>query len=104
MPWRKGKYYVRSARRGDEIVTEYLGGGAAGLLAAAEDDRRRGRRQRRAHQIDAERARLELLEHPLETLNAVLDVLVRGALVARGYHQHDRGQWRKKRHEDPNQA
>ena len=93
MALQKRRYVIRSVRRGGRVVTQYLG-----RAGAAAEYHRLGECTQRQLDWALERARLELLEQPLETLNVALDVLVRAMFHTHGYHQHARGQWRKKRH------
>ena len=44
-----------------------------------------------------EKAELEALDAPLNELNDLADQLARTALMAAGFHQHKRGEWRKRR-------
>src|SRR5207249_1405362 len=104
MAWQKRIYCARSVRRGDRVISHYVGGVTVGARAEAYDRCTRAARVDLLTQCNAECARLELLEQPLETFSTVLDVLVRATLVAHGYRQHARGQWRKKRHGTPQTA
>src|SRR4051812_33802742 len=87
---RGGRYYTRSRRVNGRVVREYLGTGPRAEAAAARDRARR--RLAQAHR-DARRA----LDADLGLLDAVAILLARADLVAAGYHQHARGQWRKRR-------
>ena len=98
MGWDKdGRYYSRSRREGRRVVREYVGAGEVAKLAAQLDAIERDKRltDRECARIDRERA--EVLDGPLDELDEVADLLVRAALVAAGYHQHNRGNWRKRR-------
>jgi hypothetical protein len=100
MPWdvrQSKRYYYRSERLGDQPVRRYIGTGRAGELAAAGDERRRLEREAAACALAAEEARLREAEAPLLELCAAAHLLARAALVAAGFHQHDRGQWRRRR-------
>src|SRR3712207_8959817 len=44
-----------------------------------------------------ERERLDALTAPIEELCEATETIARAALVASGYHQHNRGEWRKRR-------
>jgi hypothetical protein len=65
-------------------------------LAARDAELRRAERQARARS----QARLEAAEAASQEL---ADLLARAALVAAGYHRHDRGAWRRRR-ERPGRA
>jgi hypothetical protein len=100
-PWEKrergGLYYTRSRKEGGRVIREYIGGGPLGELAAKTDALNRLRREEEAKAWRAERESLEALDHPVEELYEAADVLVQATLLAAGYHQHNRSEWRKKR-------
>ena len=85
MAWERG-YYYRVRRENGRVVREYVGRGRVAELMAKLDalDREKEREERR---LDAD----------LEALIETTDLLARAALVAAGYHQHKRGEWRKRR-------
>jgi hypothetical protein len=90
------RYYTRSRRANGRVVREYVGAGPVAELAAAADALRRADRRAAAEARRAEQARWrEALARLLELSRAV-DVVVRAALLAGGFHRHDRT-WRKKR-------
>ena len=97
------KYYYRATRLAGRPVRRYVGaaGSPAATLAAADDDRRRLQREAAARERHAERARQREVERPLVRLCAASDVLTRAALLAAGFHQHHRGQWRRRREPGP---
>ena len=68
-----------------------------GELAAREDALERRQREEEAAAWKEERERMEALEAPIEELCEAAEVLAQAALYAAGYHQHNRGEWRKKR-------
>ena len=100
-PWesreRGGLYYTRSRKEGGRVVREYVGGGILGELAARMDAEERQRREEEAASRREERERLEALVASVEELCEAAEVIARAALVASGYHRHNRGEWRKKR-------
>lgn len=103
-PWerraRGGLYYTRSRREDGRIVREYVGGGELGELAAQMDaEKRQSRREERAARKQ-ERERLEAVMEPVEELCEAAEVIARAALLASGYRQHNRGEWRKRRDRD----
>ena len=95
-------YYTRSRKRRGQIVREYVGaaGSPTAELAAAEDELRRRAREQAAKDRRTERERLAALDVPVLALGAFGDALVAAALVASGYHRHDRGPWRRRRRGD----
>ncbi len=101
MAWeqRGGKrYYYRTERRSGRAARRYVGCGDVAELAAAADELRRLERAAADRERGEERQRLLEAEAPLLGLCSLADALARAALVAAGYHQHDRGEWRR-RHE-----
>lgn len=100
-PWEKrergGLYYTRSRKEGSRVVREYVGGGVLGELAAQMDAERRQRRQEEEASRREERERLDALSAPVEELCEAAEVIACAAMVASGYHQHNRGEWRKRR-------
>jgi hypothetical protein len=97
----RGRYYTRSRRAGGRIVRQYVGTGPVAELAAAADALRREGRRARAAALQAERARWEAARAALRRFAAGADLLTRAALLAAGYHQHDRGAWRRRRDRHP---
>jgi hypothetical protein len=91
------RYYYRSVRVGNRVVHQYVGTGPLAELAATADALRRAQRRAEAEARQRERARLEAAEGPLLELNGVADLVTRAALTAAGFHQHERGEWRRKR-------
>jgi hypothetical protein len=95
---RKGRlYYYQAERVGGRVVKRYVGGGRIGELAA-----RLEAIERSKNEIDREMRRLEgeeveALDAPLDELNELADLLARAALMAAGFRQHHRGEWRRSR-------
>ena len=100
-PWerreRGGLYYTRSRKVNGEVVREYIGSGVLGQVAAMEDERKREQERQRVAFEREERERLEEALTPVEELDETAEVLARSVLLAGGYHQHKRGEWRKRR-------
>ena len=100
-PWerrqRGGHYFTRSRKVNGKTVREYVGGGILGELAARLDaeERRRQEEEKASHR--EERERLDALAAPVEELCDAAEVIARAALIASGYHRHNRGEWRKRR-------
>src|SRR3954471_5309859 len=100
MPWEqvgRRRYYYRSEWSAGRPVRRYAGTGPAAELAAAADDLRRLGRAIAARERQAEQGRRRDAEAPLRELCEVTDLLAQAALVAAGYHRHDRGAWRRRR-------
>lgn len=101
MGWDKnGRYYTRSRRENGRVVREYVGGGKMGELAAQLDAIEREQREVERAAAQAQREEVAALDAPLGELNELVDQLVQAAMLAAGYHQHKRGNWRKRRAHD----
>jgi hypothetical protein len=96
--YRDGRPYLyRSVRRAGRVTSEYVAGGIdAQLIAALEADERDERRAER-ERARAERREADELDRALDDLAAIARAVARDALLSLGYHQHDRGEWRRKR-------
>jgi hypothetical protein len=100
--WRKGKpYYYRKVRDGKRVRSEYIGppGDRARLFMSLDQLDRARRQQEAAEKQQARQALAELIADPPELVELVEQAraAVAAALEAAGYHQHKRGEWRKKR-------
>jgi len=99
MGWEKrpgGRYYYRKVRRGGRVVSEYVGTGvmAQAIAELLEEDRLERELERR--QREREREDFAATDRMLAAREDTVRALVRGFLVAYGYHTH-KGQWRKRR-------
>ncbi len=74
-----------------------MGGGVLGELAARLDAQERRLREEEKVSRREERERLDALVAPVEELCEAAEVIARAALIASGYHRHNRGEWRKRR-------
>jgi hypothetical protein len=95
--WDKGRYYTRSKKVNGRVVREYVGIGEVAELAAQIDAINREKRETERDALRAERAALETLDAPMNELNDLADLLARAVLLAAGYQQHKRGEWRRRR-------
>ena len=91
-------YYTRSRRVGSRVVRESFGKGSEAHLAAALDERRRRQREARWAQRRQECNRWGMWADALQRLIEVSNLLVRAALLAAGFHQHQRGAWRRRKY------
>jgi hypothetical protein len=91
------RYYTRSRKVNGRVIREYVGGGLPGLLAEQEDDERRQRRAEARARRQRDQDAFAAASQSHEELSRVADALIRATLISAGYHQHDRGQWRKRR-------
>jgi hypothetical protein len=92
-----GVYYYRSRRVNGRVVKEYAGCGRVATLAAELDGLDRDQAAIDREREKRTRDELAALDGPLAELNDLTDLLARAALVAAGYRQHHRGEWRKRR-------
>jgi hypothetical protein len=99
--WDRG-YYYRSKKVRGRHRRVYVGKGKAAELAAGLDALQRSERQARIAAWQAERADIEALDRPLCELIELADELAEAALLAAGYRQHHRSEWRKRR-DDPDE-
>jgi len=97
MGWDKGRYYTRSKKVNGRVVREYIGAGRLAELAAQLDAIKRKQREDEGAACRAKRAELNALDGPVNDLCEVAELVARAALVAAGYRQHKRGEWRKRR-------
>jgi hypothetical protein len=79
------------------VVREYVGTGPLAELAAELDAEERWQREEQRQASREERECMEALEEPIEELCEAAEILAQSALVAAGYRQHNRGEWRKRR-------
>ena len=101
MPWvRRGRhrYYVRRRRVNGSVVRQPYGRGPEAQLAAALAAQNQREREAQWARRRQERGRWEADTRALQRLIAASDLLVRAALLAAGFHQHQQGDWRRRRH------
>ena len=94
---RGGRYYTRSRKIGGRVIREYVGAGLRGELAAAADAQARAERETEMAARQAEQERMEAAIAPLEEFYDSVETLTRASLLLAGYHQHHRGEWRRRR-------
>ena len=93
MGWVNGRYYRRQHWQGGTCRTEYIGSGAVARLIAQMDAE-----ARMARQSEARDRRAQLSDSPaLAQYRDLTRLLMDAACLANGYHQHERGEWRKRR-------
>jgi hypothetical protein len=97
MPWDKRGYYYRKKRIGARVVSEYIGRDFLGQLAAADDLEAQEQRAQAQASTQAARLEFEALDAGIESADELISAAMFEALEAAGYHQHARGQWRKRR-------
>jgi hypothetical protein len=98
---RGGRYYTRSCRIAGSVTREYVGAGEAGKLAEELDAvERQERAQAARERAEIERQQLEVeteSDNRFRALARITDLLYRCNLILAGYHQHNRGEWRKRK-------
>jgi len=100
MGWetRRGRlYYYEKVREGGRVVSRFVGVGVLGEISARYAQLQRMERERKRAAIRAERVEMDLLAGEVAEVCEGINVVMRAFLVVAGYHQHDRGQWRKRR-------
>jgi hypothetical protein len=98
MPWgQRGnrRYYYRSVRRNGRVHKDYIGIGLVAEYAAEMDALQRAERNKAAQAWRQQRERMDAIEVQLQTWWNAGNVLLKAHLYEKGYHRHDRGQWRK---------
>src|SRR5262249_39519246 len=98
----KARYYTRSKKVGGRVTREYVGTGSVAVLVAQMDTLEREKREAVRAARRAARAELDALDGPLNELHDLADLVARAALVAAGYRQHHRGEWRRRRGQHDN--
>ncbi len=96
MAWERG-YYYRVRKVNGRVVREYVGTGRLAELVAQQDAIERQHREAERAERLAKQAELEALDAPLAELCQLAELLARAALLAAGFRQHKRGEWRKRR-------
>lgn len=91
-----GRYFYKRTTRDGKSVRIYVGNGPAAHHASRElEEKRHHREQNKV--VDSV---LEELGRPILDLDLWADQLTRAALMADGYVQHHRCEWRRKRNEN----
>lgn len=96
MPWERG-YYYRARKVSGRVVRQYLGAGDFAQLAYHSDALERQSREEAAAAVRREKAALAALDAKARESLEATRAVARAALMAAGYHQHKRSEWRKKR-------
>src|SRR5215467_7112190 len=80
--------------------SKYLGTGRTAQLAYEKDLRQ----QKAREQERATRKEIEALDRQTNSLRDMTKTLVKAHLLIAGYHQHHRGEWRKRRQQNINEG
>ena len=97
MAWEQrgnGTYYYRKRREEGRVVSEYVGTGPRAVCLAEIDAGRRAEREALREAERREREALRETDRQFDAAGDLIRALMRGALLATGYHTHKR-QWRK---------
>ncbi len=101
MAWekrRRNRRYYDTTRWIDGAARKvYIGKGFVGELAAERALQRRLGREAERERLQAEKAAHDRVSRLLDELDHMADLLARASLLAAGFHQHDRGSWRRRR-------
>ncbi len=97
MGWDKGRYYTRSKKVNGRVVREYFGTDELAEIMAMLDASARAEREAAKEARRAAKAELESLGAGVTELDELADLLADATLLAAGYRQHKRGEWRRKR-------
>jgi hypothetical protein len=89
--------YDRVRKVNGRVRREYVGTGRAAELPARLDAQAREGRRRDADARRRQKDALSALDADLRALAEAIDVVARAALLAAGYRQHKRGEWRRRR-------
>jgi hypothetical protein len=101
MAWERG-YYYRVRKVNGRVVREYVGAGEVAHLVAQMDALEREQRLLKALEESQEKDELKALDADLKAVSERIDLAVCAALLAAGFHQHKRGEWRRRREQDDN--
>jgi hypothetical protein len=101
MAWERG-YYYRVRKLNGRVVREYIGAGEVARLISQMDALERERRLLEALEQRQEKDELKALDADLKAVSERIDLVARAALLAAGFHLHNRGEWRRRREQDDN--
>jgi hypothetical protein len=94
--------YTRTIKANGRIYRQYVGFGSKGEQAAAEDLKRRVEREAQAKARKDRITAIDQAQTPAREFWDLTELIAQAALVAAGYHQHAKGEWRKRHHAQPN--
>lgn len=97
MGWDKGRYYTRSRKVAGQVIREYVGIGPVAKVAAQMDAIKSQEREAKRAERLAMQSTLDAIDGALVEFDQLVQLVTRAALVAAGYRQHHRGEWRKAR-------
>lgn len=96
-------YYTRSQRVNGRVKRRYVGSGLVARVAAQDAEIKRlvalEVRRRQHAQWQQERNAADALDHAVDAVCEDAAAAFHAVMATAGYHQHARGDWRKKRRE-----
>ena len=92
----RGRFYTRSHRVGGKIVRVYCGTGDVGLLMAKQDDLKRKQIAAAKQACRKRQNEGDSLDRTVAAACDAIELFARASLIAAGYRQHRRGEWRKR--------
>ena len=92
----KGQYYTRSVRKNGRVERQYVGNGEFAELVFKQDERKRRIRELDALELRRQKESDKEIDQSISALDDLVECLTKGFLIAGGYHQHNRSEWRKR--------
>ena len=93
----RGRYYTRSHKVNGQVIREYVGTGRGAEVAAMLDAQNAAERAVEQMRNREAVAHLRALDATMDAAHLWMQGELRGALQTQGYHQHKRGEWRRRR-------
>jgi hypothetical protein len=93
---RSGTYYYKKTRRGNKVVSEYVGAGLVGVCSSVMDAEAREEQAEASAERHRAEAAMDARCRRVETACDLLASLATALMKSSGYHKH-KGQWRRKR-------
>lgn len=97
MPWDRRGYYYDASKENGRVVRKYIGKGKFAELCSQVDDLEREKRQIARINWKIDRDLIEAWDADTMEVIKLADLLARAALIAAGYRQHKRSEWRRRR-------
>ena len=94
---RNGEYLYTKERIGDRVISRYMGSGDLALMFALLDDERKEERREKAAVEQRSIDELRAMNDEVSKFCREVDQVLAAVLEAAGYHNHKRGEWRKRR-------
>ena len=94
---KNGRYYYTKERIGSRVVSRYVGNGETAELISKFSSLRRDEDWERREVIAAEFEAMEAEDRMTDEIFEMAADLMKSALMAEGFHQHKRGEWRRAR-------